>query len=578
MHGSKKLFGSCSTIALLSLACAISLAAESPSNEHGRPEARYDGFTRESTFVPTRDGIRLVADIFRPTRGGKVTTEELPVVWALQRYHRATIRDGRVVTIIESRYPWLERVIEAGYVAAIVDARGTGASQGVRPVELGDLDARDAYDVTEWLARQPWSNGRIGMYGRSFRGMTQYLAAGTNPPHLRAIFPEMAMYDAFATAYRQGVPLRMFSSWGELVSRLDARAGLPPDDDPESRYLKGWIEKRAESNMDIAAFADRVDRPDEVDAETGIGWGDISPGRFVADIRTSGIAIHHLAGWWDPWVDDALTWYQGLEGIAQKLTIGPWSHTGRRGLDFAEIHLEWYDHWLRGIDDGLMGQPPIRYATTDLAGRVGWSSAYDWPPPNVRSATFYLAGDAAPNPGRLGPLRPEKRTTSAREADYSATTGSTSRWTNSIGRPFAYRDLSSHDAKGFVWDSPPLEARTVVTGQPVARLRVSSTSPDADLFVYLEEVDRDGISHYVTEGMARASFATPGTRLDQAPAEVSVRLIATSWAFTKGNRMRVAVTLADRDNARGLVFDPAPEVRVHSGPEAPSRVELPIER
>ena len=166
---------------------------------------------------------------------------------------------------------------------------------------------------------------------------------------------------------------------------------------------------------------------------------------------------------------------------------------------------------------------------------------------------------------------------SARTADYQATTGTTSRWTNAVGGPFGYGDMSANDARGLVWQTAPLKERMVVTGQVIARLHVSSTAPDADLFVYLEEVDTQGVSHYVTEGMARASHAAPGARLDEGPAEVGVRLMATSWAFSPGHCLRLTVTLADRDNARGVTYDPPPEVRIHSGPDRPSQLTLPLE-
>ncbi|MDA8016389.1 MAG: CocE/NonD family hydrolase [Thermoanaerobaculia bacterium] len=566
------------TVLLFSILTSLVLATGSSA----QAAPAWTDVQRESIYIPTRDDTLLAADIFRPVRDGEVATGQLPVIWTLQRYHRAYPRQGRTVTIIESRYPWLREVVLSGYIAVIVDARGTGASQGVRVAELGELDARDAYDVTEWLAAREWSREEIGMYGRSFRGMTQYLAAGMNPPHLRAIFPEMAMFDPFDTAYRQGVPLRMFSSWGQVIRRLDGLRGLPPDEDPEGRMLEGWMERRAAENMDVAGFADRVNRRDMVDSVTGIGWDDVAPSRFAPSIREGDVAVHHLVGWLDTWVDDAIAWFLALDGAQQKLTIGPWSHSGRDGFDFAAEHLRWYEHWLVGVDNGVMDEPPIQYATSDLAGRVDWSTTESWPPSDIDLSTFHLTGDAATGAGELRtrPLR-EARVT-ARAADYAATTGQTSRWANSTGRSFAYDDMSVNDARGFVWQTAPLEERTVITGQAEASLWVSSSAPDADLFVYLEEVDAQGVSHYVTEGMARASDRStredPETaRLDQQRVEVRVRLMNTSWAFTPGHRIRLSVTLADTDNARGLTYDPPPEVRFHAGPDTPSRLTLPLE-
>ncbi len=139
----------------------------------GYSEATYDGWQRESRYVTMRDGVRLAIDVIRPTRGGILHQEKLPVVWAHQRYHRASIVNGTLRTTFE----WTAPLVRHGYVIAVVDARGAGASFGTQPGMYGQAEARDMYDVTEWLAAQPWSTGKIGMYGRSYLGHAQYFAA-----------------------------------------------------------------------------------------------------------------------------------------------------------------------------------------------------------------------------------------------------------------------------------------------------------------------------------------------------------------------------------------------------------------
>src|SRR6185436_14738866 len=118
----------------------------------------------------------------------------LPVIWTHHRYLRAFSRDGKLRTILDWT-PWLSDVIKYGYVVAAVDTRGGGASYGVQRGFFSPEETRDAYEITEWLARLPYVTGKVGMFGRSYLGITQYLAASEHPPHLVTIVPEMAVFD-----------------------------------------------------------------------------------------------------------------------------------------------------------------------------------------------------------------------------------------------------------------------------------------------------------------------------------------------------------------------------------------------
>src|SRR5436305_5253403 len=143
----------------------------------GYSEAVYDGWVRSSRYVPMRDGIRLAVDIVRPTLHGRVATERLPVVWTHTRYQRAFYDvsfEGMKVYSAADADDRRVQVVRHGYVVAAVDARGTGASFGTYMGWFSSDETRDGYDVTEWLAAQPWSNGNVGMYGRSYLGFTQY--------------------------------------------------------------------------------------------------------------------------------------------------------------------------------------------------------------------------------------------------------------------------------------------------------------------------------------------------------------------------------------------------------------------
>ena len=171
--------------ALASVAAAATpLAAQKISRlgeYSGYSEPIYDSSVRSSQYVTMRDGTKLAVDIIRPTRNGQVHTDPLPVIWTHHRYTRARVRNDTLYTILDWM-PYLPRVMSHGYVVAAVDTRGGGASFGTQQGFFGREEAGDAYEITEWLAAQPWSDGNIGMYGRSYLGITQYFAASEAPP------------------------------------------------------------------------------------------------------------------------------------------------------------------------------------------------------------------------------------------------------------------------------------------------------------------------------------------------------------------------------------------------------------
>ena len=175
---------------------------------------RYDGYSEErfgdgvrtSCHVAMRDGVHLAVDIFRPTSGGAPVEEPLPALWTHARYHRASLTaEGELTTCIKVEHDWMLPIIRHGYVAVSVDARGCGASFGVCAGQFSAAETRDAHDVTEWIAAKPWCNGKVGMFGRSYLGITQYFAATRTPLHLGTLFPEMASFDLYAYAYGGGV-------------------------------------------------------------------------------------------------------------------------------------------------------------------------------------------------------------------------------------------------------------------------------------------------------------------------------------------------------------------------------------
>ena len=322
-----------------------------------------------------------------------------------------------------------------------------------------------------------------------------------------------------------------------------------------------------------------------------------SPGTFLADINRSGVAIYHLTGWLDPVPRDALVWYANLR-VPQKITIGPWFHQQTTGLNNVAEHLRWYDYWLKGIDNGIMREPPIHYGTFNAHPDSVWRSAWQWPLPDERRTRFYFqpgptGSVGSRNDGRLGRNVPSTAGADSQTVDLTASLGKANRWTNGYGGPAGYPDLRANDAKGWTYTTEPLDQRVEVTGHPVVRFWVSADLAEADFFIQLEEVAPTGESRFVTDGILRASHARLGTppykylglpyhpsstrgtvALSGRPRELVVDLLPTSYLFRIGYRIRVTLNGADRDN---FPTQPRPPVvTIYRGPRYPSSIELPI--
>ncbi|MFA1547957.1 CocE/NonD family hydrolase [Actinomadura chokoriensis] len=555
-----------------------------------------DDHEHTTVYIPMRDGARLAADIMRPRRDGAVVTDPLPVLWCHDRYRRSQFEDGVTRTKLDTR-PWLRAVLRSGYVIVAVDARGTGASSGTRSEEFGETEASDGYEVTEWLAGRPWCDGAVGMFGDSYLAVAQLLTAAKAPPHLGAIFPQMPLFDLYSFLYPGGVFRDGFvRHWADRVRRLDVEAGVTAVTGHGDASRRAVAEHRG--NYDVLARAELHPyrdsrRPDGTAAYRR------SPAGAVAEINASGIPVCLLSGWFDIWVRDAVLWFENLT-VPKKLTIGPFAHTGRDEVDLAAEHLRWFDHWLKGVDTGVMTEPPLRYRVMGADPGRAWRTAERWPVEGEPTKYYFRRGPSGSiesvNDGLLCP-EPPGPAAGADEyvADYSTTSGDATRWADGYGGPYGYRPLTENDAKALTYTTEVLSQPVEVIGHPIAHVFVESTYPDGDFFVYLEEVDEAGASHYVTEGVLRASHRRLGLApysnfglpyhpsaeaavedLPSLPVELVIDLHPTAFRLTPGKRLRVAITCRDRGNADSPVHSPPPTVRIYGQRGCASYLELPV--
>ncbi len=586
-------------IPLLPLAVATAQGEEKvsrPGEYSGYSRPIYDEWVRTSQYVAVRDGTKLALDIFRPAQNGQPVGLPLPVIWSHNRYHRADAPGGQLQTILDSQ-SWLKTLLRHEYVIAVADVRGSGASYGARSDPYSLQDARDAYDLTEWLAAQPWCNGNVGMFGASFMGSAQLFAASLAPPHLKAIVPQVAPFDRYSEYYPGGVFMDWAAAeWSHAVREMDTvQPAASVDEDRDGAMLAQAIANH-QANRDLSQLAASLPYRDSVapglaDQHPWLTW---STSGYLDAISRSGIAIYHIAGWQDYNRRGALISFRNLgnpspEGdLRQKILIGPWTHE-RVGeyFDLAAEHLRWYDYWLKGIDNGIMAEPPIYYYTMGIPEEQAWRPAWKWPLPNEQPVQYYFhAGPSksvrSVNDGVLDTSQP---THSAGQDNYTVDYAATSR-----------EGTAWNDQKGLTYTTQPLPQDLQVTGHPIVHLWAASTANDGDFFVYLEEVSESGVSQHITDGVLRASHRAlseppfdimglpyhfsgagdiaplPGGE----PVELVLDLLPISNIFDTGHRVRVTLTGADKGNALTPTLSPPPQVSIYRDARHASYIILPV--
>jgi putative CocE/NonD family hydrolase len=587
---------------LLLLCQSSAFAAEErisrPGQYHGYSKATFDGWQRTSRYVAVRDGTRIAIDILRPTSKGVLHTEPLPVVWEHRRYLRAVLDpSGRIYSQLDREDHPMRKLLSHGYIFVVADVRGAGASFGTRVDPTPPPESRDAYDITEWIAAQPWCSGRIGMYGISYGASAQFMAARARPPHLKAIFPEMSMFDLYDLCYPGGIYRHtLMQGWQQQVRALDlsqAQRAAPVDEDRDQRLLAEAI-RQHQGNFDVSRAA-QVPFRDAALPREGKVYVDNSPVSYVNEVNQSGVAVYQRAGWFDMYPRDMLLWHVNLR-TPKKIAIGPWDHYQSHGLDRGTELLRWFDYWLKGIDNGIMDEPPIYYYVMGAPADKALRWAKQWPIPEARPVKYHFAAGPSGsvksvNDGLLS-ASAGKPGADSYTVDYTTTSGPRARWT---GGPTAYTDMTSNDQKSLTYTTEPFVQPVEVVGHPVMHLCLQSPAEDIDVFAYLEEIDAQGRSHYITEGCLRAShralskapFAAmdlpyhscsqkDAKKLTNEPVELVFDLLPTAKHFPAGHRIRLAVTCADKDNCQTPQQNPAPTATILRDAQHSSYIVLPV--
>jgi putative CocE/NonD family hydrolase len=606
--------------ASLALVCGWSMAcaATAPAAGAAATSLLYLESVRTSRYVTVRDGTRLAIDIYRPAVGGKPVETKLPVILVATPYHRSSENNNEILTFLAPRGTHrniFAEILKHGYVIASLDLRGRGASFGTVYGSGMESEANrwDLYDVIEWLAVQPFSDGSIGMGGCSYVGKTQFLAASTAPPHLKAIAPTGAPFDGYGLARVNGVTRDLLAQLDRSLKALDVtHPAAPVDEDRDGALRKAAIaEHQAAWDSGFAGFmAEQAARPfrDSLWSRPEFARSVAEEWNYLANYRLSKIPVFQYTGWRDLTLDHTFNWYEALKGagVEQKFIIGPWYHCEWDQSDLTDAvaeYLQWYDYWLKGISNGAHEGPRIRYYTVGAPTGREWQSANQWPLPNETSRIYFLAspvsgGGPSLQTGKPGSLGGKEDYL----VDYTPSTAALPTrffWgiPNLENPGLVAIKMAELDARSLTYTTAPLVQDSEITGFPRLTLFASSTATNQDFFVYLEEVDERGVSTLMTEGILRASNRAvrappfdnggipwhPSLRSDQVnltpnvPVKLEVALYPLSNFVRRGHRLRV--TINNFDNGSGWdtpEIRPAPTVTLYHDAQHPSSITLPF--
>lgn len=581
----------CAIALLLPLSLHASEARESsPGVYRGYSEARFDEWQKTSQYVSMSDGVKLAVDIYRPSVNGRPVEEKFPVVWIHTPYRRAyTDPKGEVVNPLERLN--LMPLLNHGYVVAAVDTRGRGASFGARRGFQDRTEARDAFEMTEWFASQPWSTGEIGVAGCSYLGGTTWHAATSMAPHLKAIAPGCTDFDKYGFVSRGGITAQ-FNTRPENPGQDFGQGVLPVESDRDGKQAAAAIDAHMKGTPMAELWAGMRYRDDVSPLLNVPFWRESSVATYAKQIEKSGVGIFIWGNWLDEGSFEATLAYNNLNN-PRKLWMGEWGHCLVGDFPMATEFLRFFDHFLKKIDNGWQREAPIYYRTVNAPAGKEWSSTDRWPLANAREQTLHFGGAAKPGvPGQLS-----ARTAGTGPASDSLVVDYDPKCSGKVDLYFLMWPCSV-DQHGLGYSTPALTADTHIAGHPVVDLWLSSTNDDADVFVYLEDVAPDGTVAIVTHGRLRASHRSEqrapyrnymglpyhrGERRDAEPmvagkpALLRLDLLPTSTIVKAGHRLRLTVAGADpRQRSRNVKFDPPPTLTLHHDREHASKLTLPV--
>ncbi len=593
-------------------------------------EAEFDVAVETNVMVPMRDGVRLAADVYRPARDGKPVDGRFPTLLTRTPYNKQG-------SAAEAKY-----YASRGYAVVANDCRGRYASEGTWRLMVDD--PADGFDIVEWIARQPWSDGKVGTFGTSYPGGTQHALAEMSPPHLTTMIPIDALSNCGVSGMRHGGAFELrFMNWmfnqgasnsqaalanPALKAALDENARRIRDHVDSLPFFKGTTPLKHAPEYESWLFEALRSGP-ETDFWKIKGMSVVD---HVSDYKD--VPVLHITGWYDSWTRQVTMNYEALSKAKtspQRLVIGPWVHGSQRSnvsgeveftreaaIDLNAFRLRWYDHWLKGAENGVEADPPVLLyimGTGDdhktqhgLMHGGYWRAESEWPLSRARATDYYLHADGSLSTSK--PTEPERRTTYNFDPNHPVPTiGGNISSNNNLMSNGGYdqrpRD-DTHAAQNrlplserpdvLVFRTEPLADDVEVTGTVEVHLWIASTAPDTDFTAKLvDEIPPNtdyplgfdlNIGDSIIRARYRESLNHPRLMEPGQVYPVAIRRYPTSNVFKKGHRIRIDISSSNypRFDVNPNTGEPLGTSRrrivvdntVFHDAQRPSRVVLPI--
>jgi putative CocE/NonD family hydrolase len=550
--------------------------------------------------IPMRDGVILYGDLYMPSEPGRYPTLVTRTPYGVQR-------DGMHETLV--------RFAQHGYAVIAVDVRGRYESEG--NWEPFRNEGKDGYDIVEWAAVQPFSNGKVATNGGSYVGHNQWATASLHPPHLVAAFPLLASTNIYANWITMGGAFRLSFNYGWGVVRMPNRIMLPQywhteNYMPENLKYDNILMHLPLKDADIVNEGSPVQHfRDWLNHESYDSyWKAISDEEHFGEIN---VPVHTLGGWFDIFIMGTINGYVGMRHhgatpearAGARMIIGPWGHGSTQsygGIDFTppanidvfETQLRFYDYYLKGIQNGLNEEKPVQLF---YMGINKWHGETDWPIPGTEYRELYLDSKGSANSvrgnGTLSFAKPV--TEGADKYNYDpdhpvpTTGGNNCCGTPTIAGPVDQRPVERREDV-LVYTGEYLKDPVTIAGPVKIILFAATDGPDTDWMVKLVDVYPDGYAMPVSEGILRARFRegldkirllTPGQVY-----EYSIEMTGTANVFKPGHRIRIDITSSnfpqfDRNPNTGDPLGSSDKVRIavqtiHHGGKNSSHIVLPV--
>ncbi len=525
----------------------IVIVVLSSSWAHAWPEERPADhkFTCKEVDVPMRDGLRLKSDLYLPDGTGHV-----PVLVERTPYNKRSCKNPQAIYFAER-----------GYAVLIQDVRGRYRSPGefTHFLDEGWGQRQDGYDTVEWAGTQPWSDGKVGTTGLSYTCFNQNLTAVTQPPHLKAMFCADSASNWYKDLTYSGGALQQspldwqLTRMGEMKSQAEWDAWNRRRIEKHLSYWAAWQPPRLLEYLEHPVY-------DE-------WWRNFAPDEHIEKFT---VPVYYMSGWYDRFPHSVTKMFNDIRQRAGsqlaresvKLVIGPWLHGGgplvmprvigdmdfgsEAAMLYTALQVRWFDFHLRGIDNGIMKEPPVRIF---VMGLNKMRDENEWPIARAIPVKFY------PTAARSGTIDSLNDGTLSRQMppanekadvyEYDPKNPAPSIGGDLFEDPMGAQDHRPADQKSLTFTTTPLAEEMEISGPGAIDLYVSSTADDTDFVVTLLDVHPNGYAQVLRQNILRASrresLEKPAPILPGKIYKLTIPIFPISNLFLKGHRLRVTV-------------------------------------